>query len=111
MVRFGDELADFARLGVAPQPGFLEYGRTVQQDFEPASTRRDQIDGRRWITLPQLSRQTGGSGLVVSNRAVFDLNVHRNHSGAGSITRPADRYPLQSMHRACDLTVPSETLR
>jgi hypothetical protein len=51
-MRFGDEPSDFAGLGVAPQLGFLEYGRAVQHDFEPAPTRRDQIDGRRWITLP-----------------------------------------------------------
>lgn len=52
MARLGNELADFARLGVAPEPGFLEYGRPVQHNLEPASTRRDQIDGRRGITLP-----------------------------------------------------------
>ena len=36
-VCFGNELPDFARLGVASKPGLLKYGRSVQHDFEAAS--------------------------------------------------------------------------
>ena len=98
VMRFGHQLADFARLRVAPQPGFLEYGRPVHHDFEPAPTRRDQIDGRRRIALPEFSRQTGGSWLVVSNGAVFDLDVHRNHS-VRVRSLGHQRHPMQSVHR------------
>jgi hypothetical protein len=48
----------------------------IAKDLEPPSSRRDQLDLRIRITLPNLGRQTGGPGLIVSNDTVFDRDVH-----------------------------------
>ena len=103
------ELPDLARLGVAPKPGLLKYRRPFEHDFEPASTRRDQIDRRRWVTLAELSRQTGSSGLVVSNGTIFDLDVHGGHS-VGALTRPTE-ISNANHEPFCGQAMTSETLR
>ena len=79
-LRFCDELPDLARLCVAAKPRLLKDGDSIKRHFEAASARRNQVYHRVWIALPELSRQTGGSGLVVSNAAVFDLDVHGSPS-------------------------------
>jgi hypothetical protein len=49
----------------------------VAQNLEASPPRRDQIDRRNRKSLANLGRQTGGPGLVVSERAVFDRDLHR----------------------------------
>jgi len=57
--------------------GFLEHRRSIDGDFKSSAARSDELDLRLGITIPHLSRQTGGSGLIVSNGAVFDFDFHR----------------------------------
>jgi hypothetical protein len=61
---------------VPPELRFLEHGRVVHDNFESPAARRDQFDCGMRVFLSELSRQTGGSGLVVSKRAVFDRDIH-----------------------------------
>jgi len=63
-------------LGVAPDLGFAENRLPVHGDFEPAASRRNELDLRFRIPLLYLSRQTGGSGTVVSKGTVLDLYFH-----------------------------------
>ena len=72
-----ENLPDLPGFGVSPEPRFLEYWYTVTDDFEPAAPRRDQLDLDPRVVVPELSRQTGGSGLVVSKGAVLDADFHR----------------------------------
>jgi|SRR5687768_12278235 len=55
---------------------------TVKHDLEPAVARRNHFDLSIWKPLLQLSRQTGGSGFVVSNRAILYRDPHRRASGS-----------------------------
>ena len=68
--------SDFPRPGVPSELRFLEKRHSVAQHFEPAASRRNQLDSGAGVPVSELSRQTGGSGLVVSERAVFDRDVH-----------------------------------
>jgi hypothetical protein len=49
---------------------------TINGYFEQTSGRRHQADLRVGEHLFQLSRQTGGSGLVVSDNAVLNRHIH-----------------------------------
>ena len=71
-----ENLADLARFDVPAELRFLEYRLAVAEDFEPPVPRRNQINFYTGIVVPELSRQTGGSGLVVSKSAVFDADFH-----------------------------------
>ena len=70
--------------------GFLRVDQlTVERDLEDAVLALDQ--GRLDVeVLGDLVRQTGGSGLVVSNDAVFDL--HGGHVGS-SVSSGKDSRP------------------
>src|SRR5258705_11821841 len=74
--RLFEERQDFTRLGVAPRPRFLVHGFPVAKYFEAAASRRNHLQVRLGKTLANLSRQTGGSRLVVSNDAIFDADLH-----------------------------------
>ena len=56
---------------------FFEDRNFIHNDLEPPAARWNQLDLRFGITLPHLSRQTGGSRFIVSKRAVFDGDFHR----------------------------------
>src|SRR5688572_3070732 len=58
----------------------FEDRHAIMQDLETAAARGDQIDLEIRKPLLQLSRQTGGSGLVVSNRAILYRDPHRRAS-------------------------------
>jgi hypothetical protein len=77
VARLRQEVGDLARLRVAAQLRFLINRNTVDCHLKSAAARRNHLDRRLGITLPQLSRQTGGSGLIVSNSAVLDPDRHR----------------------------------
>jgi hypothetical protein len=77
---FLEQTQNLARLGVTPFPRLLEYRNAVAKDLEAPATRRDQLDLHVGVSFLQLSRQTGGSWLVVSNSAVFDADLHRRSS-------------------------------
>ena len=86
MTRAGSRLPfqkgdDFSRPGVSLQLGLLENRDPVAQHLEPAASRRNQLDLDRRKPVPELSRQTGGSGLVVSKSAVLDRDVHDDLPG------------------------------
>jgi len=74
--RRAEQLDDLARPRVSPELRLLEHGPVVAHHFESAAARRDQLDGRLGEVLLDLGRQTGGSWLVVSDRAVFDRDAH-----------------------------------
>jgi hypothetical protein len=48
----------------------------VEANFKASATGRDHLDDCIRPPILELSRQTGGSGLVVSNNAVFDRDFH-----------------------------------
>jgi hypothetical protein len=53
-----------------------EHENTILHDFEHTSTPLQQLDRCVGICFPNLGRQTGGPGFVVSNDAVADTDVH-----------------------------------
>jgi hypothetical protein len=61
---------------VSTELGLLEYRNAVLQDLEPTAAARPELDVRARKVLRELGRQTGGPGLVVSKRAVFDRDDH-----------------------------------
>ena len=71
-----DGLEDFSGFGVAPSRLLGEHQRAVHRHLEDSTGGLDQPDLGLRVGLLQLSRQTGGSGLVVSNHAVLDRHLH-----------------------------------
>lgn len=67
---------DFPNLGMSSELRFLEQRHAVTCHLEPALSGWNQLDPGVGVLVSELSRQTGGSGLVVSKRAVFDRDVH-----------------------------------
>src|SRR5687767_12428670 len=70
------EADDLARLRVPAQGRLRKQRRAVDGHFEHAARGADHFDLDTGECLLQLSRQTGGSELVVSDDAVFDANMH-----------------------------------
>ena len=70
--RAPDQLHDLSRLGVAPEGLLREHQLAVHRHLEDAAGGGHQPDLGVGKRLLQLSRQTGGSGLVVSDDAVLD---------------------------------------
>ena len=81
--RARDESRDLSRSRVSSDPRLFENRHSVQHDFKPPAARWKQLDLRVRIPLLHLSRQTGGSRLVVSNNAVFDADLHSSVVGIG----------------------------
>lgn len=79
-VDFFKQSENLASLYVALFLRFSEHRDSVAQNLESSAARRHEIDCRVRVFLRELSRQTGGSGIVVSDRAVLDLDLH-NCSG------------------------------
>ena len=67
---------NFATLRVTVKFGFLEYRNAVETHFEPPASRWNQLDSSIGPSRTYLSRQPGGSGLIVSKSAVFDRDFH-----------------------------------
>lgn len=61
---------------MTPERALGEDQHTVPDDFERTTTPLQQLDGCVRISLANLGRQTGGPGLVVSNDAVADCDMH-----------------------------------
>lgn len=66
----------FPEFGVASCLRFLVNSDTITDDLETSPARRDELDVGLRVFLTNLSRQTGGSGLVASKGAVFDSDFH-----------------------------------
>jgi hypothetical protein len=82
-----DRLAYFSGSRV-PAEGFLrEDHLAVDRDFEQTTGCLDQTDVCLWIGLLQLSRQTGSSGLVVSDHAVLNCHEHCECPAKESLNR------------------------
>ena len=71
-----EQANDLAWLRVSAELGLLEHRNAVLEDLEPTARTRLELDVRAWKSLRELGRQTGGPGLVVSKRAVFDRDRH-----------------------------------
>jgi hypothetical protein len=71
-----DQLQNLSRLRVPPEGLLGEHEVAVHLDFEDAAGGRDEPDVGVGYFLLQLSRQTGGSRLVVSDDAVLDDHAH-----------------------------------
>jgi len=69
-------MCNLARPRMPTKSRLLEHRGSIY-DFKSSAARGDELDLRVRITIPHLSRQTGGSGFVVSNGAVFDFDLHR----------------------------------
>ena len=69
-------LQDFTGRGVSPHFLLGKNRLSVYRHFEDAAARLDQPDIRVGICLLQLSRQTGGSRVIVSNYAILDGYTH-----------------------------------
>jgi hypothetical protein len=72
-------LEDLARLGVAAARFLGEHQLSVHGNFEQTTRGLHQPDLGFGECLLQLSRQTGGSGLIVSDNAV--LNRYKHEAG------------------------------
>jgi hypothetical protein len=57
-----------------------EHQDAIDDHVEDAAGRLDQRDRRVGIDLRELGDQTGRPGLVVSDDAVGDRDLHREHS-------------------------------
>jgi hypothetical protein len=68
---------NLARLGVATKLGLLEQRGAVFRHFESPAGAGAKLDVCIGELLCELGRQPGGPGLIVSNRAVFDRDLHR----------------------------------
>jgi hypothetical protein len=68
---------------MSPRFRFLVNRVSIGNDLESASPRGNHLDFRIGEALANLSRQTGGSRLVVSNNAVFDADLHWPVIGGG----------------------------
>jgi hypothetical protein len=73
-----DQSHDLSGLGMASERLLGEDETAVHGHVEHASGRRQEADLRAGKGLLQLSRQTGGSGLVVSDDAVLDRDQHES---------------------------------
>jgi hypothetical protein len=71
-----DQSQHLARLGVTAQALLREDPTPVNFHFEHAARRLDELDVRVRISLADFGRQTGGSGFIVSDDAVFDRDTH-----------------------------------
>ncbi|MDQ3223257.1 MAG: hypothetical protein M3Q75_07285, partial [Gemmatimonadota bacterium] len=67
-----DGLQDFSWLGVPPRSLLGEYRPAVNRHLEHPTGGFDQFHFSVGKGLLQLSRQTGGSGFVVSNHTVLN---------------------------------------
>jgi hypothetical protein len=59
-----------------PERPLGEDQRVIHRHLEDSTGGRDQLNVGSGIRLLQLSRQTGGSGLVVSDDAELDTHMH-----------------------------------
>jgi hypothetical protein len=78
-------LHDLSRLGVAAERALGKDEIAVHRDLEHAAGRRHQAELRVREQLLQLSRQTGGSRLIVSDDTILYDDAHalpRNRSGS-----------------------------
>ena len=82
---------DLAGLSVTADLRFLEDRVAVSKHLEPAPARWDQLHARVRKSLLDLGRQPGGPGLVVSERAVFDRDVHGVTRAEGARQRAGAR--------------------
>jgi hypothetical protein len=56
---------------------FFKDRNAIAKNLESSAAGRNHLDPGIRKALLQLSRQTGGSGLIVSKRAVLDRDFHR----------------------------------
>src|SRR5688500_8447353 len=100
-----DQTRDLSRLGMAAQRLLGEDQLLVRPDLEHAARGRNEANVASRKGLPQLGRQPGGPGLVVSGDAVLDRHVHRRSPPRGVAANrsgPGDRN--QEARRRCDGT-------
>jgi len=71
-----EEVQHLTWLGVPPERLLGKDGPPVDLDLEHPAGGLDQLDLGLGIRLANLSRQTGGSRLIVSDDAVFDRHTH-----------------------------------
>jgi hypothetical protein len=69
-------LHDLSRLGVTAERALGKDEIAVHRNLEHPAGRRHQADLRLREQLLQLSRQTGGSRLVISDNAILDHDAH-----------------------------------
>jgi hypothetical protein len=72
-VQQGDDLARFR---MSSELRLLEDRLTIARNLEPPAARRLELDVGAGKDRAKLGRQTGGPGLVTSNRAILDLDLH-----------------------------------
>ena len=61
---------------MAPKRALRKDGDTVTHDLENAAAPLEQVDLRPRVLRPNLGRQTGGPGFVVSDHAIANGDVH-----------------------------------
>jgi hypothetical protein len=80
-------LAYLAGRGV-PASGLLGVHQlSVDRYLEDATRGLNQTNVDARVRLVQLSRQTGGSGMIVSNYAVLNRDLHRNALRENALNR------------------------
>jgi methyl-accepting chemotaxis protein len=71
-----NEAQDFPLVGMAAGAQLREHQRPIHRDLERPARRVDQAHLGAREGVPQLGRQTGGPGMVVSDDAVLDTDPH-----------------------------------
>src|ERR1043166_3260360 len=101
-----DQPEHLSRLGMAPEPLLGEHELPVQRHLEHAPRGGNQLDLRLRKLAPNLRRQTGGAGLVVSNDAIGYADLHRDLISASEANRwnpspPSDDGKVPVRLQAC----------
>jgi len=85
--RTTDQLHDLSRLGVTAERALRKDEIAVHRYLEHPAGRRHQADLRFREQLLQLSRQTGGSRLVISDDTILDYDAHAHLLTGGQGSR------------------------
>jgi hypothetical protein len=83
---------DLSGRRVPSQLRLLEEWHAIAGDLEPTAPRWLHGDGGVREPVANRGRQTGGPGLVVSNRAVFDVDLHEPNRDWRKAVRSGARY-------------------
>src|ERR1041384_272317 len=106
-----DQPQHLPRLRVASDLFLGKHQLAVNRHVEDAAGGLDQLDLDAGNLPAKLRRQTGGAGLVVSNDAILDVDLHRSFSPTGGGSRnpspPSDdgKGPV-NMQACCSRSLP-----
>jgi hypothetical protein len=87
-------LEHLAGLGVSTQLHLGEHEVAVHRDLENPAGPFDEGDLCVRVTIPNLGRQTGGPGTVVSHDAILDCHLHLDRLPQLGVLLPLEAHKL-----------------